>query len=451
MKVARQVSRSLLETVESNKRFKDAQVLLVTKGKCPLSELNGLLGSGRIWRGIKIDVAFPSEDLMKIPGDILKDVEFVCLESKSLGERPVPVLPLRHILSSTTKITRLLMGIQVFVKQLSNVISCNEVQKNLQKLNHFEILGHTNGIYVCDHVRDSIAKTLLQLAPLAENDEVNTGILKQLKSLHLPKVVFSQRKRNFQIAVMNVLRGNFQTLRKLTVHLDIWVNAEITAVTLPHLTFLKVKVKVRGQDNLKGFLANHPSLEELDVSAENKMKRSLWDVIKERSAHFKKLHLETKKFVDSEGKLEERVDWTFLAGMTRLKDFALVRPYEVNAKWLKFGSGGHILDSLPKNQLERLSFIGISGRDIDKGFWSRWDAQDIPDKLEVLRGFRNLKRLSVRGCPKAVDDDVMQFFVAEMTSLEELEVSKSLDLTDHGIFGRDSEDGSHSIRNLKGD
>jgi len=76
---------------------------------------------------------------------------------------------------------------------------------------------------------------------------------------------------------------------------------------------------------------------------------------------------------------------------------------------------------------------------------------DLVVKLELLRGFRNLKRLSLRYCSDALDDDVMRFIVMEMTSLEELEVSHCSELTDAGLMGT-SENGSYSdsIQNLKG-
>jgi len=73
----------------------------------------------------------------------------------------------------------------------------------------------------------------------------------------------------------------------------------------------------------------------------------------------------------------------------------------------------------------------------------------LPFKLDLLRGLRNLRRLSLRYCTDAVDDNIMRFIVSEMTSLEELEVSHCSGLTDRGIVGT-SEDNSDSIRNLRG-
>jgi len=69
---------------------------------------------------------------------------------------------------------------------------------------------------------------------------------------------------------------------------------------------------------------------------------------------------------------------------------------------------------------------------------------ELPFKLNLLRRFRNLKRLSLRDCHDAVDDDIIHFIVREMTSLEEFEISYCIKLTNAGIAGT-LNDGSDSI------
>jgi len=267
------------------------------------------------------------------------------------------------------------------------------------------------------------------------------------------KIQPKQKRRGVLTEVVNLLQQNRETLRTLSLHSDFLEHNDICAVTLPRLTSLTVRTNAKGQETLKDFLGRHLSLEELDVSVEEEFKLSLLDVIKEhQSANLRKLHLKAECFVESrEGVGQERVDWAFLGVMTRLEDFQLLRRDLIFSS-INFGSGTRLLECLPRNQLVRLSFRGIGNKYRECGFWkvNEWeDEPELPFKLELLRGFRNLKVLRLTLCPDAVDDDVMQFIIREMTSLEELEVSQCSRLTDAGLAGA-YEDGSDSIRNLKG-
>jgi len=224
-------------------------------------------------------------------------------------------------------------------------------------------------------------------------------------------------------------------------------------VKLPRLKISTATVYKADQDTLKDFLAKHENLEEVDVAVRREFRKNLLDVIKQRCPNLRKLHLKAKKFVDFVGGSEQTIDWTFLRAMTRLKDFQLSRPFCKNPNWEAHGSGTRLLESLPRNQLERLGLRGIGfGRRNFCGFLGNHDLEEEPElpfKLDLLRGFLNLRRLSFFRCPDAVEDDVMRFIVTEMTSLEELEVSHCTHLTDAGLAGS-LEDGSDSIRNLKG-
>jgi len=198
---------------------------------------------------------------------------------------------------------------------------------------------------------------------------------------------------------------------------------------------------------------------ELDLAFQCELRKDLFDVITRQSANLKKLHLKVTQFVDYvEDNVREAasVDWSFLGGMTRLTDFKLSRPRPPRHRsypdnWEAYGNGTRILASLPPNQLEQLTLKGIGLE--NTGFWKLNELEDdepeLAVKLELLRGFRNLKRLRFRHCPDAVDNDIMQFIGREMTSLEEFVVSHCSRLTDAGIVGT-SGDGSDAIRNLKG-
>jgi len=136
--------------------------------------------------------------------------------------------------------------------------------------------------------------------------------------------------------------------------------------------------------------------------------------------------------------------------MIRLRGFQLSRPSRKHANREAYGNGTRLLECHPRDQLQRLGFRGIRRR--TWVFWKTSELEDEPElsiKLDLIRGFVNLKRVSLRYCSDAFDDDVMRFIVTQMTSLEELEVSYFSKLTDAGLQGT-SEDGSDSISNIKG-
>jgi len=183
--------------------------------------------------------------------------------------------------------------------------------------------------------------------------------------------------------------------------------------------------------NLETFLSNHPKLEQLDIlvndggtDMQNNM--DLWGVIKRHCSaagiSLKKLHIELSDyFLSCSG---ARVDWSFLEGMKSLEDFRL----ESTLKPLEYGL--RFLECLSRNQkLERLS---VNGMHVRGSFWryysegqGRTDVTEevqLATKLDLLGRFRNLKRLSFRRSWNAIDDEVLQFILIEMTSLEELEM-----------------------------
>jgi len=378
----------------------------------------------------------------------------VCLCTEGLHSAP-PVTDLRNVLNTTPKISHLHFPFELFLRNLNVVFRCPYVRENLKDLKRLDLLGQhycSNGSkglpILCLHGWEDFASILINFDHLA-------SILQRLESLHIPRVRISQQEHQRQIetTIRKLLQRNCETLRELSLHLRTQdQDDEFCAVKFPRLQTLTLSVKRTDQGALKDFLANKDALEELDVTVKEEFGNDLLDVIKQRCCpNLKKLHLKANKFVDVVGGSEQIMDWTFLGTMTKLRDFQLTRPYNDAGNWEMYGSGTRVLRSLPRNQLKRLGFRGIGNSDC--GFWrlnDDWeDELELPFKVELLSGYRDLTRLSFYRCRDALDDDIMQFIISEMTSLEELEVTHCSGLTDAGLAGT-HEDGSDSIRNVKG-
>jgi len=258
-------------------------------------------------------------------------------------------------------------------------------------------------------------------------------------------------------SILRLVQNNQETLLDLSLHWKVWKSEELKTMIFPKLKRLTATIGPEEQETLEAFLSNHSkSLEELDIAVdvtEVKFSSSLLRTIKKLSTNLKKLHLQAEEF---EG---DTVDWSFLREMKCLQDFRISRPYsgpffEVNEQG--YGTGPRFLESLPRNQLQRLSFKGI--RD-GKSFWKTKIGNDTmePDlqlKLDLLGGFRNLKCLRFERCGNAVDDQVIQFIFREISRLEEFHISHCKSLTDAGIAGgtnpEQSDKKAVSIQNLKG-
>jgi len=395
-------------------------------------------------RNIQIYVYDVERHFRDIPSLILHNAQFVSLLGKDLFDKEdekdeeeeephvVPVHSIRRILSSTPKVTHLQLDLQLLMVKLNDVFRSNHaIVDNLQNVVNFYILGWDQ---YHNTIKNTIAGEELMSNVLESFDQL-ASIFRRLESLHLPMIVDSQEQK-LQPALVRLLEQNHESLRELSLHFRLWDN--LRPVTLPCLRSLRARVGGGGhddsvkrqQDSLKDFLAeNQNSLVELDVEVVegSSFRKNLFDVIRQRSPYLKKLHLKAHKFVDVDGKeTMTKVDWSFLRGMKLLQDFQLSRPssYGVDPNyWEFYGTGTLLLESLPRNQLlERLCLRGIGAK--TAGFWNTTYVNVTPElKLDLFRGFRNLKVLSLRHCPDAVDDDIMQLIVEEMTSLEELEVS----------------------------
>jgi len=452
MKAARQVSLDFYGMIEAYKRFKDAQVLFL---ESPLNDVNLFQASHQIWRGVRIDVEKLRGQAWKIPNVILNNVQFVCLCTVELHSAPA-VIDIRNVLNTTPKISHLHLPLELLLSNLNVVLGCPYVQENLKNLKRLDILGRKSHCNSNNGLSLFTMRKWEQFTYILANFEHLASILQRLESLHIPtmRILQQQQQRQIETIIQKLVQRNCETLRELSLHLRFWEQDDISAVKFPRLKTLTVSVKRTDQGALKNFLANQDTLEELDVAVKKEFGNDLLDFIKRRCCpNLKKLHLKAKRFFDFVGGSEQIMDWTFLGKMTRLRDFQLTRPYYYTENWEIYGNGTRLFESLPRNQLKRLCFRGIGHNDWhDCAFWrlNDWEGEpELPVKLDILRGFRNLTHLSFYRCPDVVDDDIMQFVISEMTSLEEFEVSHCSRLTDAGIAGT-NEDGSDSIRNLKG-
>jgi len=467
LKALRGVSRQFLETIEAHERFKDSQLLVITKDKFALGELEPdfLLDRNLMhltWldiRNIQVNVYDVEEEFFHIPSVILNNVKFVSLLSKGLEDddntEPGPDRIIRRILGSARQMTHLQLDLRLLMVGLRQVFdSSDDIDENLKNLKTLDILGWSQPFRSTTYWFDDDVE-YFYFEFFETNFAQLVSSLQRLESLHLPVFTFSERRElEIQSAVVRLLQRNRESLRELSLHFEMW--NDVLPVTLPRLVSLSATVSnAREQDSLKEFLAstNKDSLEELDVVVRGhddyEFENNLFDAIRQRSPTLKKLHLQAFKFVDEEGNEMSKVDWTFLGEMKYLRDFQLARPRCPVPNWKSYGNLSILLESLPRNQLERLGLRGIGFKSV--GFWRDQVSDmepELPFKLDLFRGFRNLRRLSLRYCPDAVDDDIMRLIVEEMTSLEELQVSHCSRLTNAGIAGT-SEDGSDSIRNLQ--
>jgi len=260
---------------------------------------------------------------------------------------------------------------------------------------------------------------------------------------------------SFTSSFFDILRSHHESLVEVSIPAYAWkAYDDICTVTLPQLKSLTAVLNADVTVNFETFLVNHPTLEEFEICVINDSihgMRGFWEAIKRRctasSAYLKKVHLNISVLLTC---TDAKDDWSFLAGMKNLEDFQLQSYF--GSGWL--GSGERLLACLPRNQkLQRLS---LDRMDFAGSFWrycsEKKGRRRVPldTKLEYLRGFHNLKRLSFRQCRDAVDNEVMQLIFREMTDLEELKVSDCPRLTDAGISGTGPEKNRVSFKSLKG-
>jgi len=192
--------------------------------------------------------------------------------------------------------------------------------------------------------------------------------------------------------------------------LNAWSSPELRTITLPRLRRLTAFINSEDEETFVAFLNNHlASLEELDFGVREKFGRKLFEAIMKHCGNLKKLHLKVKELT---GYWREKVDWSFLAGMKRLRDFQISRPYCFDIDAHSYGNGPTFLESLPRSQIQRLIFKGIRDH---TSFWETqtYDAEreenveiepELQFKLELLGNFHNLRSLSFHRCGNAIDD-----------------------------------------------
>jgi len=438
------------------------------------------------WLGIQIDVDLPLEVLDKIR-HILQNVQFISFVTRP-GESEMRDVDftrqsygkfIASVLSSTPKCTSLKMDIRFFLQNLSSIWCSSIIRghlKNLEALylphggleNQIKLYGTNNPLLLSWKINfrhPEFARNFEQLAKVLETTP-------RLKSLHLTKYLADKNVReNLQqrqippitTSFLDLFQRHHETLVEVSIPLDVWKysSEELATVIMPHLKSLTAVVYCDVAVQLQSFLRHHPKLEQLEcrvlksLNFDRQQAIDMWEVIKRRcsaAAYLKKLHLELAEgFMYWSGANDE--DWNFLEGMRSLEDFQL-GSYQGS-----LGSGTWLLEALPRNQLKRLS---LNDMGVEKSFWRYCSpeggegpvavTEEVPlaTKLELFRGFQNLKRLSFRHSWNAVDDDVIQFIFREMNCLEELEVSHCFRLTDVGLAGTGPEKERVSIRKLQG-
>jgi len=415
------------------------------------------------------------------------------------------------VLSSTPKLTALQMDVQILENDLRQVWwSSAIIRDNLKNLESLELsfLGlvgdaidkamiRSNGTYrrakeILYYVHLDSAGNLEQLATALAAE---TKPPPRLKRLRFPKslVDLSDLEEiprpeigSFTRSVLQLLRSHRDTLVEVSITVCAWEASEyVRTLNFPQLRSLTSVSSGDSVVNFESFLMRHPKLEELDLSVIDfrdyeDEDMDLWKAIKRRcaaaGAYLKKLHLKTSRYYWTCFEASLVLDWSFLEEMKTLEDFQVEVTFdslhEVCEEGL--GIGPRVLECLPRNQLTSLSLKGLH---FGGSFWrvspeDREDSEEDSDKdegpepavvvveeevplaakLDLLRGFQNLKRLSFRLSKNAVDDDILQFIFREMSCLEELEVSHCCRLTDVGIAGSGPEKESErvSIQSLKG-
>jgi len=226
--------------------------------------------------------------------------------------------------------------------------------------------------------------------------------------------------------ILPLLTNNANTLLELTVFDD-------TLFFLPAFHQLK-KLSVgittdHHQTMLADFMLKHETLEEIELQLGGSMpNRLLARVLGRRSGTIKTFHLKLSFPSNTSGPRE--FEWNILHSMPRLNDFAL-SIMNVN----DVHSGQKYLESLPKNQLEKLSLEGVGWR---IGFWNANNNGGVPFvKQDLLMGFSCLKSLRISNCPDALDDDTLKFILAEFIRLKELEIICCGKISHEGFIERD--------------
>jgi len=436
------------------------------------------------WLGVQIEVDLPLEVLDKIR-HILEHVEFISLfisrqNIEDVGFRQITFAKfIAGVLSSTPKLTSLQMDIRFLRNDLTSEVWLSAViRDHLRNLESLELLrfpleSHKTKAYSMTndtHYRGGREPAFLVSTQTAKNFQHLATLTapSRLKRLRLSKydvictVNPEAAVRSFSSSFLDLLRRHRESLLEVTININVWKSCDdIRTLILPQLKTLTAVVDTAGTANFETFLMNHPALEELDIQVNNGTagSRDLWEKIKRHCCAsgeaLKKLHLKMPEFFLGGFGAKDN-EWAFLAGMKVLEDFQL----QVSVG--SFGSGTRLLETLPRNRkLQRLSldkmlfernFWNFRSQCIERGLEMVSTDAPLATKLELLRKFPNLKRLSFRHCPNAVDDDVIQLIFEEMTSLEELELSHCPYLTDVGIAGTgpQEEQARLSVQSLKG-
>jgi len=505
----RHVSRYFFEMVQNYQRFqilKASTVLLVSKetvGSNSVDCVTKTITKNLFWGGIKVDVSLPSELILEICSlqrHILKHIHFVSLfctvgENNTIISKDTAIKNIFALLSSTQNLCHLQMDIRLLdeLNLIDTILCSRDIKRHLRTLKHLDILHFDE---ITGRTKRHINSPMFYLSLNNENNLNGQGDCFLKNFLQLMKISDSERSletirltkfyaqlyfpcfHNYASRIPEILGRNSETLQELALHYDTWVPSDYSrTAVLPNLKRLTVAIPFSfHQEMLELFLRNQSSLEELDISFDRDCNISLFETLKlpHYLDNLKKLHLKLEVFRWPSRENLSEINWSFLENMKSLRDFRINRIHGSRiARFGRpigldrpFGTVEHFLESLPKNnQFQRLSFEGIESSSNNiitenerppphkrRSKYFVCKEYISPFKSELLLGFRNLKYLSFKHCKNAVNDQILQLILKEMTSLQKFEVSHCLYLTDAGFTGypHESQTSVVSIKNLKG-
>jgi len=280
----------------------------------------------------------------------LEQIEILSLFTASMSILKLSNLEkfLQAVLTSTPNLVHLKLDVRLMHINLVDVLSCPAVQSNLKNLELLEILkwdSETNNFRIANS-RSIVPDDSWNDA--RDDEETLTGNmnmltksalkLARLEDFHLTNdpCSLSLWFRN-HISISTLLQNNRETIQSLSIQLGKYCSCDhLKTRNFPRLKcFAATTINSNDQESLTLFLNNHlSSLEELDIAVNEEFTRSLIQVIKNISPSLKKLHLKAKTFThDSHIRgREEEIDWSFLKGMSHLKDFKVVQTSKSNPR-----------------------------------------------------------------------------------------------------------------------
>jgi len=381
------------------------------------------------WRGIRIDVTLPPEDVQRLLQKFLPNVEFLSLiqTAENVEKSTHQEEFIQKILLRASKLSHLQIDMHLMKLYLYSILKMDKVRGNLKNVRHLEIIQW-------DRQRGEIKARNTNLPDHNFIDchfVMNTMQLfmipMKLESFRMAnwEEMYSKEVQDLSPFIRKIVRDNSETLKELNVSWNLWGNEDLEAIAFPCLKKLTTALSVPQVkiESLIAFLKKNPLLEELTLVIAGPCERKLVQTIS-LLFNLKKLHVKAKvigKF-DMECSLSN-YDWSFLCGMKYLKDFRAAIVYDKDLFVFP-----DLVTWLPRSQMERLAFKSIV-------FPCMRNLREVRDRNFYFSQYKNLKRLSIYRCANFADDSLMQVIIQNFSSLEELEVQYVNELSDAGITG----------------